>query len=152
MRRPRHLFQRHGSCGLAACVCIATLAMIGPVAAQVTAQDAATMSPPGMKAVLPPTFELRVESAEPMSPRAAAAADRAARALAGEEGSEFDGGAPAEADLIAAEQPVAVAAPVAAAGQPVTDATRRRSSAAVAQPPPAPTAAKANTTCIAGCY
>ena len=71
---------------------------------------------------------------EPMSERAKAAAERAARALAEEEGREYDGGATVASDLIdAAEEPVAPK------GQPVAAGDRRQK------------AATSSPSCIAGC-
>ena len=108
----------------------------------IQASPAAPHSPSGMLPAQPRndasgTPRAGADTAEPPSPRAAAAAERAARALAEEDGSSFDGGAPAEAELLPADASTAKPPQ----GQPVTTAGTKRNTAAAKSP-----------ACIAGCY
>ena len=84
----------------------------------------------------------RSDGSDPLSARAAAAADRASRALAEEQGVSLDDGTTGQTELVPAEE----SAPV---GQPVTSANTQRASAAL-RPQEAPE--KRSPACVAGCY
>ena len=78
------------------------------------------------------------DRADPLSDRAKAAADRAARALAEEEGREYDGAATTSSDLVdTADEAIPAAGP--AKEQPLTPSSVRQKSAT------------SQTSCVAGC-
>ena len=132
-------------------VAVATFGPMQLAHAQTIEQPAASQAsatPPGMQSAAPPAINAgRNEGGEPLSARAAAAAERASRALAKEDGSDFEGVATVETDPIMAEQPA-----ITAVGQTVTPDQRRQTSAAAGSTARGNSAPKSSTTCIAGCY
>lgn len=91
----------------------------------------------------------RTESGDPPSERAAAAAARAKRALIEEGGGQFDGGVPAQTDLITTEEPAATNPTVVSKGQAVQVEQTRRTSARLQVPPQR--SEQTGVTCVAGC-
>lgn len=115
-----------------------------------TEVDAASPPADGMTAPVP---TLRGDGGEAPSVRAAAAAARAAKALADEDGEPFEAAGATRTEIIGA--PDTAPAPQPPIGQLVTAANQRRAAAGIAQSTRVPAATAqpgAAITCIAGCY
>ena len=109
-------------------------------------------SPPveGMTASVPTN---RGDGGEAPSARAMAAAARAAKALADEDGEPFEAAGAIRTEIIGATD--AAPAPQPPTGQPVTAANQRRAAAGITpstRVPATPAQPRAGITCIAGCY